>query len=140
MIFNLWSWPRHWYLDCMVKIYHINLYHLLGSCILLSTLFLPSTRLCYGRNAITSNIFIQTLESYWMLEKSTLSVKKVLPFTERVFSQPYIQLKILTISFTLSKQVFQKIHFKFFFIYIHLYMVHFTKDRYAHKNNDKNLC
>lgn len=75
-----------------------------------------------------------------MLEKSTLSVKKVLPFTERVFSQPYIQLKILTISFTLSKQVFQKIHFKFFFIYIHLYMVHFTKDRYAHKNNNKNLC
>lgn len=67
-------------------------------------------------------------------------LKKVLPFTERVFSQPYIQLKILTISFTLSKQVFQKIHFKFFFIYIHLYMVHFTKDRYAHKNNDKNLC
>lgn len=48
-----------------------------------------------------------------MLEKSTLSVKKVLPFTERVFSQPYIQLKILTISFTLSKQVFQKIILSF---------------------------
>lgn len=75
-----------------------------------------------------------------MLEKSTLSVKKVLSFTERVFSQPYIQLKILTISFTLSKQVFQKNHLKFFFIYILLYMVHFTKDRYAHKNKEKNLC